>query len=171
MALEHLLSNKKFNPDREVYLPCQSCLGDCCNPIPMTNRKLREVWKKYSLTEKLGTLDKNLPEYDSTYDGVDYYTVGKNDVYGRRVCVFKDSVGCNRCMIYEDRPDICRAFGETELLRCPYENLETAPQDVATRNSLLLVTDEYRAQLVGDAISKAQEENDIDSLIIMSKMG
>lgn len=53
---------------------------------------------------------------------------------GERYCLFLNDKG--RCEIYDDRPQVCRDFGITKGLECPFFDLTGAPipeQEVEAR--------------------------------------
>jgi len=56
-------------------------------------------------------------------------------------CVFLNSAG--KCDIYEDRPSICRMYGEPEM-RCRYEfaGIRTAEEILGLSNEDILILDE-----------------------------
>lgn len=129
-------------------LPCSKCDGDCCGPVPFKFSELEAIFKKYSkvpefkkrfkahsnmtVSKKLVKIERLFGEIKSGEEGliisfqknVDYIKNGiKPDS-----CVFKrdENIGSNHCMIYEDRPLICRAYGRKSC-SCPYTGLKEKP--------------------------------------------
>lgn len=138
--LDKLISNKEFNPERKVKLPCMnenSCNGDCCGAIPLKKEFVQSMWVKYKLSSLLGKFK--------------HAKYTKSEVIGTRKYFNKDSMCIfhynGKCLIYEDRPGICKAYGETHLVRCPYENLETQPTGY---NKIILINNnnELRDKLI-----------------------
>lgn len=74
---------------------CTGCGGCCSNILPMTEdeiRTIRNYIKRYSIKEQKRLLPTVNPNLDMT-------------------CPFLDnSKKCNKCMIYEVRPRVCRDF-------------------------------------------------------------
>ncbi len=79
-------------------LPCKTCNGRCCkNPI-FTREEYDLVKEKYGV-----------PAPDRVIDiGIDF--VGLSGI-----CPY---LGKDRCSIYEDRPSVCKEYGET--IPCKY---------------------------------------------------
>jgi Fe-S-cluster containining protein len=88
---------------------CHSrCKAQCCGPTPISRR----VWNKHQ--DKIQTEPYEILEIDQTDDIVPVTVELK--------CVFlKEDY---TCAIYEDRPDVCKKFGnETHpLLVCPFQD-------------------------------------------------
>ena len=42
------------------------------------------------------------------------------------------------CLIYEDRPLVCRAYGKKYSLQCPYKGLSEQPKDEAKKKTLIM---------------------------------
>jgi len=90
-------------------LPCASCAAECCFSPAVTVSEylhLREKYKGVRFT-RVSDGDKEI------------LCVGKP---GQRCPFVKD----NRCSIYEDRPAVCRKFGEERELQCPKAKLPAA---------------------------------------------
>ena len=81
------------------------CIGDCCGPIPI-DRAVVEA-NKHLVNVKYIEM---IPERELSYPLC-------KDV----MCVFLDRVKI-RCLIYDQRPDVCRKFGDEshKALWCPY---------------------------------------------------
>lgn len=139
------LTDVKINPKRKVKLPCDKCDGDCCGPIPMEKAFIDRMWSKYSLEETLGPIsEENF--IDSTISGTVRYHNGN-----RQECIFKTSKGCS---IYEDRPVICKVYGETYIVRCPYENLDKQPECSDKRRELTIKKSNEEVEILMDLAKK-----------------
>jgi len=128
MNIDSILTNVELNPIRKVNLPCDKCDGDCCGMIPMSKSFLKDMWKKHNLVKKLGSI-KKIKSVGTIMPGKTMFYIKEN------ICVFKTDAGCS---IYEDRPAICRVYGETNLVRCPYENLDEQPKDKSVKRELVV---------------------------------
>lgn len=129
-------------------LPCSSCNGDCCGPVPFKFSELEAIFKKYSkvpefkkrfkthsnmlVSKKLIKIEKLFGEPGSGDEGLIVSFQKKVDYIKNGIehdsCVFKrdENVGSNHCMIYEDRPLICKAYGRASCA-CPYAGLKEQP--------------------------------------------
>ena len=125
--------------------PCSKCDGDCCGSVPFKFEELEVIFKKYSKVPEFkkrfkadsrSSVSKKLlnmirPHKDDksiilTFKNKSEYIKNNIEVTS---CIFKrdEEVGSNHCMIYEDRPLICRAYG-TKTCCCPYAGLEEQPK-------------------------------------------
>lgn len=83
---------------------CKSCRGQCCTFAPMTRREFKTIRKKYGIPD--GSTVVNIAQPLSVM-------VVRNMQDG--VCSYlKDE----RCSIYEDRPWICRVYGDNSHFPC-----------------------------------------------------
>lgn len=88
--------------------PCRRCRGQCCYNVPFKENELERFADRIVTpvieTERL------------IIGGVLPWT--SSDVMENR-CPFltRDY----RCNIYDNRPEVCRKFGEIEQLPCPFE--------------------------------------------------
>lgn len=139
--------NKIIETEPEQDLPCSKCNGDCCGPVPFKFSELEYIFKKYGknpefkkrfkvnskegISKKLikierlfGDSKENEGLIISFHKKIDYLKNGIN----QGSCIFKrdEKVGSNHCMIYEDRPLICKAYGR-ESCKCPYVGLKEQP--------------------------------------------
>ena len=96
-----------------MKFPCKECIkktnGGCCNVNPVMNySEAAKVSYKYMelLQKKNISIEKNGGIYA-------FYIEGQNNV-----CPFLDFE--KGCLIYEDRPTLCRDFGKT-IGECPYK--------------------------------------------------
>lgn len=128
-------------------LPCSKCNGDCCGPVPFKLYELEYIFKKYGknpefkkrfkanpkegISKKLIKIQRLFGEGPedggliiSFHKKVDYIKNGIN----QGSCIFKrdEKIGSNHCMIYEDRPLICKAYGRKSIA-CPYAGLKEQP--------------------------------------------
>lgn len=140
--LKNILENE---PEQD--LPCSKCNGDCCGPVPFKFSELEYIFKKYGknpefkkrfkanskegISKKLikierlfGDSKENEGLIISFRTKVDYI---KNGIEPGS-CIFKrdEKIGSDHCMIYEDRPLICQAYGR-ESCKCPYQGLKEQP--------------------------------------------
>jgi len=107
--------------------PCEAChqIGQsCCRVIPMlSNSELAKLLIKYGDIIK----NKNLEVVvDSKMMGIaDIYYLAPSEIIDDKTGVIHaENVMCpfnenGKCIIYEDRPHICRIYGEK--IKCPYE--------------------------------------------------
>ncbi|TGE33447.1 YkgJ family cysteine cluster protein [Desulfosporosinus sp. Sb-LF] len=80
-------------------LPCASCKGLCCGPVPVTQQELKDI--KNRIME--------MPHQ--------YRLKLKNQLRYYGTCIFYD-LDKNKCSIHSARPSICRAFGHYSNLIC-----------------------------------------------------
>lgn len=146
MTVDEILLNSK---DTDVSLPCNSCNGDCCGPVPFTEEDLTIIFNKYQKSPKFRkrfpynntSLNKNI-----VFQRVDEKIVPvfvKSNKYlklglDKLSCIFKDNETTGGCLIYEDRPIICRVYGKKELIPCPYAGLDKQPEDETIRKKLVV---------------------------------
>jgi Fe-S-cluster containining protein len=90
----------------DVTLPCRECGGRCCVNVPLLPTEWRALRQKYGVPP--GTLVQRA-DY-----GLGKIKATKPD---GETCTF---LGPDGCAVYEDRPPICRAYGETPDLPCMY---------------------------------------------------
>lgn len=141
--LNNILANEKLLDN-----PCDKCDGDCCGPVPFKFSELETIFKKYNKvpefkkrfkansTSQLSTkLIKIQALFGKAGDGDEglIITFQKKNEYLKNgikpgSCIFKrdEEKGTNHCMIYEDRPLICKAYGY-ESCKCPYAGLKEQP--------------------------------------------
>ncbi len=155
--VDDLLSNTGFNPIRKVKLPCEnenSCNGDCCGSIPLSKEFVETMWIKHKLTYILGKVKK------ATYikSGIPNTRMYHNK---NNMCIFQYN---GKCLIYEDRPSICKAYGETHLVRCPYENLNKQPSE-PNRSILVNKNNILRERLILDTYVKFSKNSNIDNIL------
>jgi len=81
-------------------LPCASCTGLCCGPVPLTAAR----------ANRIADFAKALPCAER-----DRLAAQKR---GELDCGFLDKES-HRCAIYPVRPWVCEAFGRVEGLTCP----------------------------------------------------
>ena len=145
-------------------LPCSKCDGDCCGQVPFKFSELERIFKKYpkvpefkarfkatqNISKKLLKIRRAFPDQQEKdfsvicefQKGNSYLQNGIN----KDSCIFKRSekVGDQHCMIYEDRPLICRAYGYKSC-PCPYDGIPEQPK-----------VPEIKTQLVKDCHLKRQ---------------
>lgn len=141
--LTHLLETEK-----EQDNPCSKCDGDCCGPVPFKFEELENIFKKYSkvpefkkrfkagpkdnVSKKLIKIERLFGESHSVNEGLIISFRKKSEYLKNGLktdsCIFKrdEKIGSNHCMIYEDRPLICKAYGRKSCA-CPYVGLKEQP--------------------------------------------
>lgn len=125
--LNELIQSRKFDTPDNI-LPCQDCNADCCGLIPMSKEFVSGMWSKYNLEPILGPIEELVyVKIETTYSDDE----APSGLYnGECKCVFSKN---NNCLIYDDRPIVCSRYGMSELLPCPYANIEV-PKTVAERD-------------------------------------
>lgn len=136
-------------------LPCSKCDGDCCGAIPIKIKDLNYIFEKYTsskvpketkkefqarfgsgrvISDKLLTFNAIFGAATNKEETVVVPKFQKVSQYlkiglSKESCIFKRSeeIGDNHCMVYEDRPLICRAYGYKSC-PCPYDGLQEKPQ-------------------------------------------
>ena len=146
--VDDILNNKELNPSRKVELPCSMCDGDCCGPIPLTKSFIKDMWRKHNLNKKIGSIKKVKYISNGLPNRLMFY-IEKDR------CVFKTTKGC---AIYTDRPSICKVYGETHLVRCPYENLDQQPTDSATKQKLVTLNNTMQQERLLELVLKTKEK-------------
>lgn len=102
-------ARKKWQPEQNGQAFAKACrkrnCSECCGCIPIS----KEVY-----TNNLDKIDQSLVE--EVLPGDELYVVTHDFK-----CIFLNREK-NECMIYEDRPQVCRDFGthKNPLLMCPY---------------------------------------------------
>jgi len=79
------------------------CHGDCCGLVPMEP----DVWEQHKEQAQV--------EVENILDAEGYVVV----VTGDRYCIFLDRQ-TYRCIIYDNRPNVCRLYGKIKALPCPW---------------------------------------------------
>ena len=83
----------------ENTLPCKSCSGLCCGPVPVTKDELALIRQEIKKWPEIYRLEL---EHQQRYIGT---------------CVFYD-LNNNKCGIHHFRPAVCRAYGHYKNLAC-----------------------------------------------------
>ena len=145
-------------------LPCSKCDGDCCGAIPIKIKDLNHIFKKYIsskvpketkkefqarfgsgkvISAKLLTFNAIFGAAPSKDETVVVPKFQKDNQYlkigiSKESCIFKRSekIGDQHCMVYEDRPLICRAYGYKSC-PCPYDGLQEKPQVQEVKDQLV----------------------------------
>jgi Fe-S-cluster containining protein len=102
-------------------LPCGECKGKCCTYPPFTNAEWDKVRTKYGLPYGAAVglfAGASIPVIDD----------------GSGTCAYLDRP-TGRCNIYEDRPQMCKDYGEKESMPCMYVEPEKAAK---TRQSIMV---------------------------------
>jgi len=93
---------------------CRECTDCCSDKVPFSPDEIDALNKTHPLhLEKVEVL--SIEEMGHT---AAYLTTGDGK------CVFLND---GRCDIYETRPEICRAYGETPLAMCGMEGVDETP--------------------------------------------
>lgn len=87
-------------------IQCQQKCHDYCGPVPMTRLEARRIPEMTFDTMKLGHSIGSIP-------GRGFICRVTNDL---KCSALKDG----KCSVYERRPAICRLWGLTDELRCPF---------------------------------------------------
>jgi len=94
------------------------CAGDCCGLVPLTE----EILEKHKDKIQVPIIQK-IP-----------HPQGIVSITSDLKCIFLNRV-TKLCMIYEDRPDVCRMYGISNhpALACPYVKPNGNPRSEAQR--------------------------------------
>ena len=145
-------------------LPCSKCDGDCCGAIPIKIKDLNHIFEKYTsskvpkeikkefqsrfgsgrvISDKLLTFNAIFGAASNKEETVVVPKFQKASQYlkiglSKESCIFKrsENVGDQHCMVYEDRPLICRAYGYKSC-PCPYDGLQEKPQVKEVKDQLV----------------------------------
>lgn len=83
---------------------CKLCRGQCCTFAPMTRREFKSIRKKYGIPPSSTLIE-------VTDNGA---VMVVTDMESGTCAYLKDS----RCSVYEDRPGICRVYGDNDTFPC-----------------------------------------------------
>jgi len=122
-----------------MVFKCIDSCGKCCGPILFT----REEWEKHRYL---------LPP--CVY--IDY--IGDRIVPQTEKCPFLTKE--KQCMIYDDRPEVCRLFGVDERLPCPYLKPNGKPRSKASQKQV----ERMQNKKLDLLIKKAEEELSLKQL-------
>ena len=92
---------------------CRECTDCCSDLVPFEMTKIKMLKKKH---RKLFRGIKLVPKKDMWYI--------KRTSAGKGKCIFLKN---SECLIYEDRPPICKYFGSSPIMRCGLEGLDVCP--------------------------------------------
>lgn len=147
---DEFLMDELKNNKLQVKLPCSSCNADCCGPVPVTTEKVESLFEKYKTNKDFKkrfpwpekSLHKNLKYIAMNIPGMVYLTYKyKNDLkkigLTEMDCIFKKDPKTGGCLIYEDRPEVCKAYGLVTSIQCPYNGLDKQPDDLVERERLI----------------------------------
>lgn len=131
----------KLIEDREDKLPCDKCSGSCCGPVPFSQEEFQRIFMKYQENEdfrdKFPFLRREVESLDlGLFFSFKEYMPGawvpifnkdqKKEMHQIN-CIFKKDEKTGGCLVYEDRPIVCRAFGNTDMVRCPFYGMKKEP--------------------------------------------
>ncbi|MCJ7816556.1 MAG: YkgJ family cysteine cluster protein [Candidatus Aenigmarchaeota archaeon] len=131
----------------EQPFPCadliaeEVCAGDCCG-IHTFDKKFYDNFKHSRKREIIGTQSDGQTIIIITKDGK---------------CVFLDDN--NACAIYDNRPDICKEYGRTAELPCPYVKPSGARRSEAGMRHMQRVINhdvDYKMEILGEKIQNAK---------------
>ena len=146
----------------EEQLPCSNCDGDCCGIVPFKYKQVLDIFNKYTNPKNCSlqqyrdfkkrfpytsetSLKKNVQFrqfFQHDRDSVVIEFINKNKVrklgFSEIDCIFKKDPKTGGCLIYEDRPLVCRAYGKKYSLQCPYKGLSEQPKDEAKKKTLVM---------------------------------
>ena len=153
-------------------LPCDKCDGDCCGAIPIKIKELNNIFEKYTSSKVSKEIKKEFQARFGAGKFISHKLLSFTAIFGaasvkeetvvipkfqktsqylkigisKESCVFKRSekVGDKHCMIYEDRPLICRAYGYKSC-PCPYDGLKEKP-----------IVQEFKEKLVNSCHAQRQ---------------
>ena len=146
----------------ESVLPCNKCDGDCCGVVPFKYKQVLDIFNKYTnpkncTLQQYKDFKKRFPYTSDTVlkkniqfkqffpnnkDAILVEFIDKNKVrklgFSEIDCIFKKDPKTGGCLIYEDRPLVCRAYGKKYSLQCPYKGLSEQPKDEAKKKTLIM---------------------------------
>ena len=146
----------------ESVLPCNKCDGDCCGVVPFKYKQVLDIFNKYTnpkncTLQQYKDFKKRFPYTSDTVlkkniqfkqffpnnkDAILVEFIDKNKVrklgFSTIDCIFKKDSKTGGCLIYEDRPLVCRAYGKKYSLQCPYKGLSEQPKDEAKKKTLIM---------------------------------
>ena len=146
----------------ESVLPCNKCDGDCCGVVPFKYKQVLDIFNKYTnpkncTLQQYRDFKKRFPYTSDTVlkkniqfkqffpnnkDAILVEFIDKNKVrklgFSTIDCIFKKDPKTGGCLIYEDRPLVCRAYGKKYSLQCPYKGLSEQPKDEAKKKTLIM---------------------------------
>ena len=146
----------------ESVLPCNKCDGDCCGVVPFKYKQVLDIFNKYTnpkncTLQQYKDFKKRFPYTSDTIlkkniqfkqffpnnkDAILVEFIDKNKVrklgFSTIDCIFKKDPKTGGCLIYEDRPLVCRAYGKKYSLQCPYKGLSEQPKDEAKKKTLIM---------------------------------
>ena len=146
----------------EAVLPCNKCDGDCCGVVPFKYKQVLDIFNKYTnpkncTLQQYKDFKKRFPYTSDTIlkkniqfkqffpnnkDAILVEFIDKNKVrklgFSTIDCIFKKDPKTGGCLIYEDRPLVCRAYGKKYSLQCPYKGLSEQPKDEAKKKTLIM---------------------------------
>ena len=146
----------------EEQLPCNKCDGDCCGVVPFKYKQVLDIFNKYTnpkncTLQQYKDFKKRFPYTSDTVlkkniqfkqffpnnkDAILVEFIDKNKVrklgFSTIDCIFKKDSKTGGCLIYEDRPLVCRAYGKKYSLQCPYKGLSEQPKDEAKKKTLIM---------------------------------
>ena len=120
----------------EEQLPCNKCDGDCCGVVPFKYKQVLDIFNKYTnpkncTLQQYKDFKKRFPYTSDTVlkkniqfkqffpnnkDAILVEFIDKNKVrklgFSTIDCIFKKDPKTGGCLIYEDRPLVCRAYGK-----------------------------------------------------------
>jgi len=107
------VTSDKIDLNIEASLPCDACNSFCCSSdVLFDSDEIKRLKNKYrSVFKRVKILDSEVPNH---------YRLRLKGKGGDK-CVFLDKN--NKCSIYEDRPFVCKDYGEKVFIRCPFENM------------------------------------------------
>lgn len=90
-------------------LPCAECKGQCCSWVPFTPEEFERAKAKHGVPKGAKIVSWSQPPT------VMVLKAGKTE---QGVCAYLKPDG--RCSIYNERPRVCRDYGEIAALPCMY---------------------------------------------------
>lgn len=98
------------------YIP-EKCKADCCGPIPFPidifEKNKHLIKKEYLFSDEIENIP---PQFFIFAKRMKGHVIPFTDDL---TCVFLDDE--YKCSIYDDRPVICKIYGECRELKCPHK--------------------------------------------------
>ena len=114
--IQKLLSEEQLQNYTPVkHEVCIKCLDCCSDLVPFSRDEIKKFKKRH---RKLFRGTKIVPHLDLFY--IKNRSVG--DAAGK--CIFLKGT---ECIIYNERPEICKMFGSSPVSMCGLEGLDTCP--------------------------------------------
>jgi len=114
--------------------PCESCVkvthGGCCNQLPALSASevAKLIFKYEDIIKEKNLVPRKWDKFNNIYILAPNEPTLKEIDLTDYMCPFLDLENA-KCIIYEDRPLLCKVYGE-QLGVCPYEGIEEVTEDM-----------------------------------------